>query len=304
MDGPGLRKLLRFDLKTPNDGEGDLFLGNPQNTDLFEYSSCHDHYHFLGYARYSLLDANDNIVANGHKQAFCLLDFEALGPNSPPEQYHCGYQGISAGWSDIYSGSLPCQWVDVTDVPPGNYTLKVEVNFDETLAETDFMNNVALIPVTIGTESCPDGCGNDDPSCCAEGDPCNLGANGKCDCDGFYAWDAQECTGCEFCTTATTCPGGCTPSTDPICGPTDPGGLTEDGICQCAGTQAWDAVDCAQCASADADCTLIDTCPNGCTDATSACCTTGDPCGWSGDGSCDCNGIDWDFLDCSSCTDC
>lgn len=301
VDAPGDRKLLRFDLKTPNTGDGDLFLGNPENNDLFEYSACHDHYHFLGYARYSLIDTNGVTVANGHKQAFCLLDFEELEPGAPPAQYHCGFQGISAGWSDIYSASLPCQWVDITDVPPGDYMLQVEVNFDKTIAESSFDNNVALVPVTIAAETCPNGCGNPDPACCADGDPCGLAANGLCDCDGFYPWDAQECSGCESCTGATTCPGGCTPPDDACCDPTNPCGLGDDGICQCAGTQAWDSVDCAQCSSADPDCVPIDTCPGGCTPNTGACCSDGDPCGWSGDGSCDCDGIAWDFLDCSSC---
>jgi len=303
IEGTGDRKLMRFDLKTPNFGDGDLFLGDPTGNDLFEYSSCHDHFHFLGYARYSLVDDNGTPVANGHKQAFCLLDFEELGPGSPPGQYHCGYQGISAGWSDIYSGQLDCQWVDITDVPPGDYTLRVEVNFDQTLAESDYSNNVEDIPVTILPDACPGGCGATDPACCADANPCNLDGNDLCDCDGFYAWDAQECTDCQLCSGATTCPGGCTPASDACCDAGNSCSLGEDGICQCAGTQAWDAVDCAQCVSADLDCAVVDSCSGGCTDTSNvACCAAGDPCGWSGDASCDCDGVDWDFLDCSSCT--
>ena len=38
--------------------------------------------------------------------------------------------GISAGCADIYSSSLACQWIDVTDLPDGNYTLVVVVNWD------------------------------------------------------------------------------------------------------------------------------------------------------------------------------
>lgn len=302
IDGPGDRKLMRFDLETPNLGEGDLFLGDPSGNDLFQYSACHDHFHFLGYARYSLVDGNGAPVANGHKQAFCLLDFEQFDPNADPSQYNCGFQGISAGWSDIYSGSLPCQWVDITDVPPGNYTLVVEVNFDQILAESDYTNNVANIDVTITPAACPGGCGATNPACCADGNPCGLAGNGLCDCDGFYAWDAQECTDCELCSGATTCPGGCTPSNDACCDAGNSCNLGQDGICQCGGAQPWDAVDCAQCVSSDADCGVVDSCPAGCTDATNACCAAGDMCGWSGDGSCDCDGIDWDFLDCSSCT--
>jgi hypothetical protein len=146
----GQRTLLRFSLRTPNAGIGDLFLGDPTGNDLFVYSPCHDHFHFEGYARYRLLDLEMNEVATGHKQAFCLLDFEQLSPNANPvAQYDCGWQGIQAGWADTYDKDLPCQWVDVTDVPPGQYLLEVIVNGDHTLGESDYTNNYALIPVTI-----------------------------------------------------------------------------------------------------------------------------------------------------------
>lgn len=302
IDAPGNRKLLKFDLQTPNFGQGDLFLGDPDANDLFEYSTCHQHYHFLGYARYTLVDDDDVPVANGHKQAFCLLDLEEIDQTAGPAEYDCGYQGISEGWSDVYDASLPCQWVDITDVPAGDYRLKVEINYDRLLLESSYANNVAFIPVTIASDACPAGCANTPANCCAEGNPCNLANNDQCDCDGFFDWDAEECTGCETCTPATTCPGGCTdPATDVCCDPSNPCGLGTDGICQCAGTELWDAEDCTQCVSADPSCAPVDSCPAGCTGTDSPCCADGDPCGWSGDGSCDCNNIDWDQMDCSSC---
>jgi hypothetical protein len=298
----GPRRLLRFDLATPNTGAGDLFLGDPDdNQDLFVYASCHDHYHFTEYARYTLFDANNQPVGNGQKQAFCLLDYEELGPGSPPPQYHCGYQGISAQWSDVYESSLPCQWIDITGIPAGTYTLYAEVNFDQVLAESDYTNNTASVIVTIEVETCT-GCGPDDATCCGDTDTCGWANNGLCDCNGFQPWDAADCTSCGGCTDATTCPGGCTAASDPCCDPANPCGLGQDGICQCAGTQAWDAADCQQCVSADADCAPVDSCPGDCpSNSGSPCCSAGDPCGWSGDGYCDCNGIDWDFMDCSSC---
>ncbi len=146
----GPRTLLRFDLKTPNVGDGDLFLGDPTGNPLFIYSSCHDHYHFEGYARYRLLDTANNVVATGHKQAFCLLDWEQVDPAAPDQPaYDCQWQGIQKGWADTYESDLPCQWVDVTGVPPGDYLLEVVVNGDHTLGEKDYSNNTASIPITI-----------------------------------------------------------------------------------------------------------------------------------------------------------
>lgn len=34
-------------------------------------------------------------------------------------------QGLSPGCFDIYAANIDCQWIDITDVPPGNYVLKV-----------------------------------------------------------------------------------------------------------------------------------------------------------------------------------
>jgi len=35
----------------------------------------------------------------------------------PAEPVHtCTFQGISVGWCDIYDDSLPCQWIDITQL--------------------------------------------------------------------------------------------------------------------------------------------------------------------------------------------
>lgn len=305
LGAAGERKLLKFDLGTPNLGDGDLFLGAPIGSDLFEYSECHNHYHFKGYAQYTLLDENDQPVGTGEKQAFCLLDAEKWDPGAGSEQYHCGFQGISKGWADIYTSNLPCQWIDVTDVPAGSYTLVAQVNFDQILAESDYTNNTVMVPFVIEQESCAAGCGPADPACCGDIDTCLWAGNGSCDCGGFQPWDYADCVACPTCTEATTCPGGCTPSNDACCDPANPCNLGQDGICQCGGTQLWDSADCAGCVSPDLDCPPVNSCPTGCPDnAANACCAdpSTDACGWAGDGFCDCNGIAWDFLDCSNCS--
>ena len=56
------------------------------------------------------------------------MDLECSGGGS--FQYGCGNMGISSGCGDIYDASLDCQWIDVTNVPAGDYTLVVRVNWD------------------------------------------------------------------------------------------------------------------------------------------------------------------------------
>jgi hypothetical protein len=154
ISAPGWRRLLRFDTYTPNVGTGDFAIGDPAaHPELFEYSSCHMHNHFNGYANYTLLDSTGATAATGHKQAFCLEDYEALTSTAGPT-YDCNNQGISVGWGDTYGNYLDCQWIDVTDVAPGNYTIRIDILGGTTgtmhlVEEISYANNTADAAVTI-----------------------------------------------------------------------------------------------------------------------------------------------------------
>ena len=55
VDGPGIRKLLRFSVLAVNRGTADLFVGVPSADDpRFVFSQCHNHFHFESFARYEL----------------------------------------------------------------------------------------------------------------------------------------------------------------------------------------------------------------------------------------------------------
>ncbi|MBM4246835.1 MAG: hypothetical protein FJ148_24090 [Deltaproteobacteria bacterium] len=152
VGAPGIRKLLRFDVLVHNRGDQDLVVGNPkERPDFFVYSGCHRHYHFRAAARYELLDATGGVVRTGRKQGFCLEDTlpSELGAGTPPKRYTCANQGVQVGWADWYPGTLDCQWIDVTDLPPGDYQLHVFWNPDRLMPETTLDDNAGTIPVTI-----------------------------------------------------------------------------------------------------------------------------------------------------------
>jgi hypothetical protein len=146
----GTHTLLRFNTETRNIGGDDLVMPDPQNNPDFEYADCHGHYHFLGFAKYRLLDAQGVEVASGRKVSFCLLDLSRWDPGANPQPiYDCSEQGIQAGWADIYDAGLPGQWIEVDNVPNGTYTLEVTMNADHLIAESDYTNNTATIQVVI-----------------------------------------------------------------------------------------------------------------------------------------------------------
>jgi len=146
----GDRLLLRFDTVTANLGTADVRVGVPPppgvSNDVFQWSPCHMHHHVANYARYELLDAT-GVVATARKQAFCLEDGEQVQPGAPPVGYSCLDQGISRGWADAYSRYLPCEWIDITGLPSGSYTLRVVVNPLHTIEESNYDNNELMIGV-------------------------------------------------------------------------------------------------------------------------------------------------------------
>ena len=159
---PGTHQLLSFTTETRNIGAGDLVLGDPSTNSLFHWAACHGHYHFEEFANYDLLDTNGNVVASGHKVGFCLLDDHPWSATANPQaKYNCAYQGIQSGWADVYQAGLPCQYIDVTGVPAGDYVLRMVVNPDNLLVESDTNNNTTLVPVSIPPVNCVSAPAND-----------------------------------------------------------------------------------------------------------------------------------------------
>ena len=156
---PGTHKVIRFTVTTPNIGDADVYVGNPvahmdPNGDgdvsdqdgMFEFASCHNHFHFKNYATYRLI-GSDGTVWKAAKRGFCMLDtdpynvhnddgngdgtwtYRSCGTTTRP-----GNQGISAGWADTYVFQLAGQYFVLDggdgqpEVPPGLYTIEVHVN--------------------------------------------------------------------------------------------------------------------------------------------------------------------------------
>jgi hypothetical protein len=188
---PGEHTLVRFTVATPNIGDADLVVGDPNqhvNDGLFEFATCHAHYHFKHYALYELVDPKTGFVWRAAKRGFCMIDIEKYHGytgemDQQPHFRSCGAigipgnQGISKGWSDVYVWKLGGQYflLDGGDgqpvVPPGEYIIRITVNppfvaksnepcpnldpsgLCHTLPESDYSNNIAQVTITIPDHS-------------------------------------------------------------------------------------------------------------------------------------------------------
>ncbi|XP_076003605.1 protein-lysine 6-oxidase [Genypterus blacodes] len=141
------RVLLRFPQRVKNQGVADFLPSKPRYS--WEWHSCHHHFHSMDeFSVYEVLDVDtQKPVAEGHKASFCLED------TSCDHGYHRRYactshtQGLSPGCYDTYSADIDCQWIDITDVSPGKYVLKVTVNPKKKVPESNYNNNVVRCDV-------------------------------------------------------------------------------------------------------------------------------------------------------------
>jgi len=194
----GQHRVLRFTVTTPNVGDADIAIGDPNrhvdpNGDgdysdsdgLYEFNTCHRHFHFRNYATYELIDATGRVI-KARKRGFCMIDVspsnsgDSVGawvyricgrPARDGLPMVVGNQGISVGYADTYSKWLGGQYFLLDDpnepVPPGDYTIRIHVNPPFTctpadaarprdasgkchmFVESNYNNNVAAVPITI-----------------------------------------------------------------------------------------------------------------------------------------------------------
>ncbi|CAH8828926.1 unnamed protein product [Trichobilharzia szidati] len=146
------RTLMRFSSIIENAGN-EVFrpLEDPEN---WEWHACHMHYHSMKvFSRYEVVDTEKRLVAVGHKSSFCLEDNLCKSGIAP--KFRCsnivdskGTQGISPGCKDMYLHDYDCQWVDITDIPPGQYIFQVSFNPDFLVPESNFFNNALTCQMT------------------------------------------------------------------------------------------------------------------------------------------------------------
>ncbi len=148
------RTLIGFDHYAWNDGPANLTLGDPGCPDcstppppictnpLFECSLAggHGHAHLKNFSSYTVTKkGSPTVILRGHKEGFCLVDSFCNPGIQPGSSGSCN--NLTAGCADIYGNGYGCQYVDITGLSHGEYTLHVELNPLRTITELSYDNN-------------------------------------------------------------------------------------------------------------------------------------------------------------------
>eukprot|EP01087_Luapelamoeba_hula_P015537 TRINITY_DN4655_c0_g1_i1.p1 TRINITY_DN4655_c0_g1~~TRINITY_DN4655_c0_g1_i1.p1 ORF type:complete len:350 (-),score=9.82 TRINITY_DN4655_c0_g1_i1:78-1127(-) len=173
----GRRKLLRFTMETWNIGTADLFVGKPADyvradERPFLWHQCHEHSHLVHWVGFVLRNLATNTTTQGWKSGSAVIDSKRVqrtaGVNTR-RKYTDEFQGLQVGWADWYPYWLDCQWLDITDLPLGDYQLEITANPTHTIHELNYSNNQVIIPLRC-RNTCVHGVCDFGSSCvCADG---------------------------------------------------------------------------------------------------------------------------------------
>ncbi len=108
---PGDHTIIRFTVETPNIGNADINVGDPNahiaaGDGLFEFATCHNHYHFRHYALYQLIDPKTGFVWKAAKKGFCMLDTDPVPNSTGGEPPRDGRTRTGFFWEDNTSFSM------------------------------------------------------------------------------------------------------------------------------------------------------------------------------------------------------
>ncbi len=123
----------------------------------------HNHWHVRQVMGYHLWSSK--VTRSDRKVGFCFFDTDRRVPSLPrsPSSPHyreswCGGRtaltsrtGISVGWADRYQWSLPFQFIDITGLPGGVYTVRAATDPNDWFRESNETDGCAFARVRIGS---------------------------------------------------------------------------------------------------------------------------------------------------------
>ncbi len=146
-----------------HDASGSWYFAREFPVGEFSFHESHNHWHFEGFANYSLVTArsSDTVISGSTKRSsqkttFCVIDTNKISgslEHAEGQRYtSCGQNdltGSSVGWGDRYGWDLPGQDIDISGLPDGYYWLVSTVDFQRRLTETNDENNCGAAKIEI-----------------------------------------------------------------------------------------------------------------------------------------------------------
>ena len=123
----------------------------------------HNHWHLRDLESYELQSTSSPANRTGEKHGFCFFsnyvhDLSLPGAPSSPHYLkgQCGKidstqvtTGLDVGYGDRYTKNLPDQYIDITGLPPGNYTLTATADAISQFTELCESNNSTTVLLKI-----------------------------------------------------------------------------------------------------------------------------------------------------------
>lgn len=172
-EASGWRRVVQFSTEIQNRGDGAVVLGPPaEDNELVTVDPCRGRPAVNVAPQQSLIDSAGEVVRSTRARPFCWADSVRLddvdgseSPLHPISHQTCSQnQGISPGWASIQASNADCQLLDVTDLPEGEYTLRLTLDPDgriqqksrdgETAEATVWILPIDEHEVCIGEDDC------------------------------------------------------------------------------------------------------------------------------------------------------
>jgi hypothetical protein len=147
------------------DAEGNQTGYQPVGHFHWDPKPSHQHWHFKDFASYTLLRADQTLVARSKKEAFCLANTDFVDATVPSAEWRirnddlstaCGEENsqsirevLSAGWGDTYSQVRAGQSFRLEGLPNGVYYIAVNANPNGNLVESSTEDNRSLRKIIL-----------------------------------------------------------------------------------------------------------------------------------------------------------
>jgi hypothetical protein len=144
-------------------GTPGVIASHPTNARMYFGGDGHNHWHVRDLEQYVLEGANTGRLY-GEKHGFCFWDnyrYNTTLVGYPANAVYTGsnscvtradrtvLMGLSIGWGDIYPSTIVDQYINISSLPAGEYTVTATADWANWFTESDETNNATTARIRI-----------------------------------------------------------------------------------------------------------------------------------------------------------